>query len=340
MPTIIETEEFLTLSEKYPVMDVRTPAEFEVGHFPGAFNLPLFSNEDRVIIGTLYKKEGRETAILKGLELTGPKFKDIIKSANKINKGRTVLVHCWRGGMRSASIAFLLELYGYKVYLLKGGYKSFRKKVLDICSESRKLLILGGRTGSGKTIILGKLLSLNEQVIDLEDLANHKGSSFGALGEEKQPTQEQFENELAFSLRNTDRNKLLWVEDESRLVGKKVIPAEFWAQMRNSKVIYIDIPFEERAEYLTAEYGKFNSMELKDAVLRVEKRLGGLNTKLAIEAIDAGYIQKACEILLSYYDKSYDFGISKREPSTIEKISFKKSDAMKIAAGIIKHSNK
>lgn len=335
MPTSIDIEQFLVLSREHPILDVRTPAEFEKGNIPGAHNLPLFTNEERAIVGTIYKQQGRQPAILKGLELVGPKMKELIESTHAISAvNRTILVHCWRGGMRSSSVAWLLELYGYKVYTLKGGYKFFRRYVLASFDEKRNYIILGGRTGSGKTLVLKKLAEQSGQVVDLEKLAHHKGSSFGSIGEEKQPTQEQFENCLAVELNRLDPLKHIWLEDESRLIGKKVIPAGMWEQMRAAKVAYIDIPFNVRADYLTKEYGQFTKQELSEAIARITKRLGGLQAKQALEALEANDLKTACEICLTYYDKSYDHGLQQRETETVKKYIFENIDADLIASEI------
>lgn len=335
MPTSIDIEQFLVLSREHPILDVRTPAEFEKGNIPGAHNLPLFTNEERAIVGTIYKQQGRQPAILKGLELVGPKMKELIESTRAISAvNRTILMHCWRGGMRSGSVAWLLELYGYKVYTLKGGYKFFRRYVLASFDEKRNYIILGGRTGSGKTLVLKKLAEQSGQVVDLEKLAHHKGSSFGSIGEEKQPTQEQFENCLAVELNRLDPLKHIWLEDESRLIGKKVIPAGMWEQMRAAKVAYIDIPFNVRADYLTKEYGQFTKQELSEAIARITKRLGGLQAKQALEALEANDLKTACEICLAYYDKSYDHGLQQREAATVKKYIFETLDADLIASEI------
>ncbi|HET6245933.1 MAG: tRNA 2-selenouridine(34) synthase MnmH [Bacteroidetes bacterium] len=336
MPSILNIQEFLKLSETMTVLDVRTPAEFEQGHIPGAFNLPLFKDEERKIVGTIYKQQGKQAAILKGLELVGPRLKDIIEAANKINADSSFLVHCWRGGMRSSSIAWLLEAYGHKTLVLKGGYKSFRKLAFQIFTEPQKLLVLGGRTGAAKTLLLYKLQNKGQQIIDLEKLSNHKGSSFGSLGENKQPSQEAFENELAMAFYSLDKDKTIWLEDESRMIGQKVIPAAIWEQMRLANVVYLDIPFVERVAYLVSEYGKFKSHELIESTNRISKRLGGQHAKRAVEAIKQGDLKTACEITLAYYDKAYDFGIEKREPEKVIKFSFDKLDTEKIAAEIIK----
>ncbi|MDQ3190648.1 MAG: tRNA 2-selenouridine(34) synthase MnmH [Bacteroidota bacterium] len=338
MPSIVTIQEFLKHAETLPILDVRTPSEFNQGHIPGAVNLPLFSDEQRKVVGTIYKQQGKQAAVLKGLEFVGPRLKELILSANKLNKGERFLVHCWRGGMRSSSISWLLETYGLKTFVLKGGYKSYRNFVLNIFNEAQNILILGGRTGAAKTLLLYKLQEQGEQIIDLEKLANHKGSSFGSLGENKQPSQESFENELAAALFTVKKEKTVWLEDESRMVGQKVIPAALWEQMREAKVVYLDIPFNERVNYLVKEYGKFTKEELIESTSRISKRLGGQHAKQAIEAIQHGDLKTACGINLAYYDKAYDFGIAKRAPENIIRYSFEHLDHEKIINEIIQLS--
>ena len=337
MPTSIDINKFLHQSSNTnSITDVRTPKEFEQGHIPGAINIPLFSNEERVVVGTIYKQQGKQPAILKGLEFVGPKMTDIISKAKSQSKDNTVFVHCWRGGMRSGSVAWLLELYGLKVFTLKGGYKSFRKYILDSFAKEYNLLILGGKTGSAKTLVLEKLAVLNEQIINLEKLAAHKGSAFGALGENKQPSQEQFENELAIALQTIDKQKSLWLEDESRLIGNKVIPEGLWEQMRLAKTICMNMPFEARVDYLTEEYGKFPKEELKIAVQKITKRLGHQQAKNALLSLEENDLKATCRICLSYYDKSYQHGMEQREKISIEQIDFDTLDIDLIANELIK----
>ena len=337
MPTAIDIDQFLHLSEEFPVMDVRTPAEFRRGHIPRAYNVPLFDDEERAIVGTIYKQKGRQPAIIKGLEVVGPKMSNIVVEAERIvnegneKKSTTILVHCWRGGMRSGSVSWLLEMYGYKVYTLKGGYKFFRRSVLASFNQPRNYLILGGRTGSGKTLILQQLAVLGEQTVDLEKLAHHKGSSFGSFGEEVAPSQEQFENKLALTLKKLNPNKTTWVEDEGRMIGKSVIPGGMWEHMRNAKIVYLDIPFEQRTNYLKSEYGKFSKEQLCSAIERITRRLGGMQTKQALEALAQDDLKTACEICLAYYDKSYDHGLNKRESNTVTKFKFETLDVELIA---------
>jgi len=331
----VTAQEFLELSKQHPVIDVRTPAEFEQGHIPGAVNIPLFNNEERAIIGTMYKQEGKKPAMLKGMELVSPKFSEFIRNAETISNTGTLLVHCWRGGMRSGGMAWLFEWYGFKVFTLKDGYKAFRRMALDTFKQPRKFEILGGRTGSGKTLVLKEIGKQGETIIDLEELAHHKGSAFGTLGEEPQPTQEMFENELAVELLNIPVENRIWLEDESQNIGKRIIPNDLWFQMRAAKVHYVDLPTEKRVEYLLEAYGKFSAEELIASIEKIRKRVGFQNAKAAIEAIKLGDLKKACEISLVYYDKSYDHGVAKRDTKNILKKPFAELKPEEIAKEII-----
>ncbi len=336
MATSVNITEFLTLSENHPVLDVRTPSEFAQGHIIGAINFPLFTDEERKIVGTIYKQQGKQPAILKALEIVGPKLHEYIKAAIKVNKTETFLVHCWRGGMRSSSMAWFLETYGFKCITLKGGYKNYRRLVLESFKEEKNVVILGGKTGTGKTLILKELKNQGEQIIDLENIAHHKGSSFGALGEEPQSSQEQFENELSFHLSKINKEKECWIENESRKIGRNILPIGLWEQMQNANVITVNLPIEERIRYLVDEYGKFSKEDLIAATKRIGKRLGGLKTKDAIEALERGDNKSAFEICLFYYDKTYNYGAEQRPTEKIINYEFEKLNPEVIAQEIIK----
>ena len=317
----IQIEEFLALAPEIPVADVRTPAEFDQGHIPQAHNLPIFTNEERVQVGTTYKQIGREEAILLGFEFTGPKWGTFIKQALVFAPEKKIALHCWRGGMRSGAMAWALTLYGFEVYLLNGGYKSYRRWAIEQFSQAFNLLILGGMTGSGKTQILHAIKNSGEQMIDLEDLAQHQGSSYGSMGTLIQPSQEQFENNLAYQLSKIDINKSLWLEDESRTVGKCSIPNPLWDQMRNAPVIKLNIPLEERIRFLTQEYGKLNPNFLIECTQRIGKRLGPEQTRDAVLAINENRMSDFIRLVLVYYDKTYTSGQSMREKPSIYEVA-------------------
>lgn len=329
----IDIEKFLNLAEAFPVLDVRSPGEYLHAHIPGAVSIPVFTDEQRKIIGTAYVQESRQIAVDHGLSYFSERMKIIPGEVEKLSTGKsgmntnkTFLVHCWRGGMRSGAVAWLLSLYGYKIYLLEGGYKAFRKWALAQFEKEYSLKVLGGFTGSGKTEILKELAAKGQKVIDLEAMAQHKGSAFGSLGEAPQPGAEMFENLLAVQLWNIstkhDRANPIWIEDESAHIGTVGIPKSFWLQMRQSKLYFLDIPFEERLQHIVNTYGIFDRQSLSECVLKIRKRLGGLQTKNALQFIEKGNIKDAFSILLKYYDKMYYQSLLKRDnpESLIRKI--------------------
>jgi tRNA 2-selenouridine synthase len=334
MVTRLDIEHFLTQSESHPLIDVRSPAEYNHAHIPGAISLPLFSNEERAAIGTLYKQQGREKAMMLGLESYGKNMRRIISDLPQQTSDKQIFVHCWRGGMRSGVVAWMLDLFGYKVTTLNKGYKAFRTTVLDSFSQAKNILILGGKTGSAKTKVLHELKSLGEQVIDLEAMAHHKGSAFGGINETPAPSQEQFENDLFTQFRNLDSTKPAWLEDESQRIGLLNLPNAIWMQMRNAKVIYLDIPFEERLNYLVETYGGYSPVELKAATLRIQKKLGGLQTKNSIQFLEAGKMRDAFSILLKYYDKVYTKATEQRKMEYVETLSIEKISPSSIAEQI------
>jgi tRNA 2-selenouridine synthase len=316
----ISIPDYFNLPETVPLIDVRTPAEFEHGHVPGAHNIPLFSNEERVKVGTTYKQQSREDAILLGFDLTGSKWSGFIRTALEIAPQKKVAVHCWRGGMRSGAMAWALGLYGFEVYLIQGGYKNYRRWVLQQFETTYNLIVLGGMTGSGKTHILHELNRQDQQVVDLEELAQHQGSSYGTLNKMVQPTQEQFENNLADKLYRQDKAKPIWLEDESQTIGKRFIPKPLWLQMRQSALINLQVPHEQRITALAAEYGSLDKEFLITCTQRIHKRLGPEQTKHAIVAIQENRMEDFVQLVLVYYDKTYRAGLAKREPINVYNI--------------------
>lgn len=316
MLTEIEIGEAFNL--QLPIIDVRSPGEFERGHIPGATNIPLFSNEERAHVGTVYKQQSKEKAIEVGYKYVTPKLQWFITESGTVAPSGRVIVHCWRGGMRSRSFAQHLSDNGFDgVKVIVGGYKAYRNFVLNHFEIPANLKVIGGYTGSGKTYILKEIQKQGFQVVDLEGLANHKGSAFGSIGEHPQPTTEQFENNLSEIWRKLDLNKPVYIEDESLSIGKVNIPMQLFQQIRNAVLYFVDIPKEERAKHLVKDYAGHDDRLLEDSITRITKRLGGQNVKLAIECLAQNDYETVAIIVLRYYDKAYVRGMGKRDGSKI-----------------------
>lgn len=334
--------DFINSTAHYLLLDVRSPAEYEQAHIPEAHSLPLFDNEQRAIVGTTYKKQSREDAIKIALPFFGIKMKAMVETVEELsnNYEKTfsvkplIYVHCWRGGMRSAAVAWLLDLYGFKVIQLHGGYKAYRNWAIEQFIKPYSLKVLGGYTGSGKTETLQALAASGKAFIDLEAIAKHKGSAFGALGQGAQPSQEMFENLLATALHLENKKGVpIWVEDESQRIGTVMVPTPFFAQLKNSTCYFMRIPFESRLNFIVEQYGLFTTANLMEATIRIQKRLGGLETKHTLAFLESGDIKSAFSILLKYYDRWYDKfskGAKNNEPTSvvenIEWIDFEKVD--------------
>ncbi|AQG81162.1 tRNA 2-selenouridine(34) synthase MnmH [Spirosoma montaniterrae] len=335
------SEAFLDLAQTLPVIDVRSPGEYAHAHIPGAVNIPLFDNDERAQVGTKYKQAGRDAAVLLGLDLVGPKLADFVRQSRRLthHSAGQVLVHCWRGGMRSGSFAWLLNTAGLTATTLEGGYKAYRNTVLTAFTEPYKLIVLGGKTGSGKTDILKELARLGEQVIDLEGLAHHKGSTYGAIGQLPQPSSEHFENKLFTDLRRLDVTKRIWIEDESRNIGTCFVPMAFWQQMSAAVVAAVDIPKPIRIERLVTEYASIDHGLLVEATGRIHKRLGGQATKDALNALSKHDYATVADLTLVYYDKAYMHGLSQRQGKQVHTFSVQEDNPAETARHLVCWAN-
>lgn len=311
MPRILTTAEFLTAPGV--LLDVRSPAEYEQGHIPGAISFPLFDNDERARVGTCYKQQGREPAIELGLEIVGPQLAQFVSRAKELAPDRLLRIHCWRGGMRSGSMGWLMETAGFQVSLLDRGYKGFRQWARETMAIPKPILTLGGMTGTGKTAILHALADLGEPILDLEQLANHRGSSYGNLGLPPQPSVEQFENLIAIEWAKLKGDRPIWIEAESRMVGTCRIPDEIFLPMMAAPILQVERPRSERIALLLEVYGKTARDQLLVATERLKKRLGGVRTQQAIECIREGNLAIAIDIVLDYYDKTYLYDLQKRK---------------------------
>lgn len=336
MTSALHAEDWLSLGT--PIIDVRSPKEFVHGHIPGAHNLPLFTDEERAVVGTLYKQVGRDTAVLEGLRLVGPKLASIVERARVIAPDGRIRVHCWRGGERSGNVAWLLDKAGFsEVRTLRHGYKGFRAHVLASFAVPREVLVLGGYTGSGKTETLRYLGEMGHAVIDLEQLAHHKGSSFGALGELPQPSTEQFENSLWNALRPIVPDRPVWMEDESAMIGKVKMPETLFTQMRRARLFFVEMPVEERADRLVRDYGAYPKDLLAEATRRIEKRLGPQHCKEALLALERGDLRTVALITLRYYDKAYARSSSQRDKANVVRIPASANDLRGLAERLSDH---
>ena len=303
---------------KGPLIDVRSPGEYYKGNMSNSINIPLFNDEERSIVGKIYKNIGKEKATLQGLIFLEKKIDNLInnlletinhyKAENNHSIEETFCkIYCARGGMRSYSISWLLERFNIKTVTLKGGYKNYRKWTLDSFYKKWNIIVLGGKTGTGKTKLLKLLEKNNFQIIDLEGMASHRGSTFGSLGMRAQPSNEQFENLIAEKLRDFNENNQIFVEAESSNIGQCRIPHIFFNQMKIAKRIEIIKSESNRIEELIRTYSIFDEEDLKEAVLRIKKRLGPQRTKIAIDSIKNKDWKTVCKSVMEYYDKCYEY---------------------------------
>ncbi|MDH5597541.1 MAG: tRNA 2-selenouridine(34) synthase MnmH [Cyclobacteriaceae bacterium] len=306
-----QIEEFLLKTENIPILDVRSPGEYTQGHIPGAISFPLFDNEERAIIGTLYKQKGRREAIKKGLEIIGPKMLLFTENAEKLNAS-TLGIYCWRGGMRSESMAWLLSLLGLNLMVLDKGYKAYRNHMIAFFEKKLPLRVITGYTGSKKTHLLNILKEKGEQVVDIEGFARHQGSSFGNMKSVSQPTTEEFQNSLFYEFSKMDINKPIWIEDESMNIGRVNMPEGLFKRKTESPHFLIRVEKKQRVQFLIDDYKELSKEQLIKATWAISKKLGKENTEDAINYINDGNLAKAAEIILTYYDERYKKSLSKK----------------------------
>ncbi|MEY4930371.1 MAG: hypothetical protein RI909_1095 [Bacteroidota bacterium] len=335
---IISIDDFLSLRKQLPVVDVRSPGEFQEGHIRNALNIPLLNNEERIQVGTDYKQKGQMEAIKTGFKLVGPRLLDIVTEAEYVAQGKELLVHCWRGGMRSNNFSQFAGMAGVKSHMLKGGYKEYRGLALESFKKPFQIILLTGCTGSGKSEILRALKEQGEQVLDLEALANHKGSAFGGLLMPAQPTTEQFQNELFEEILSLDLSKRIWVEDESIAIGKIFLPSDFWKTMHDSPMVQMDVPKEVRIQRLVNEYGPADRVAFLEIMGKIVKRLGGQHFSAAKERLLEGDMASTIDILLTYYDKAYLSSIEKRRDKVNLILHWNGVDSLDFASQVIQET--
>ncbi len=321
----VKAEPFLRSSAL--LIDVRSPGEFRQGHIPGAYNLPLFSDQERAQVGTVYRQQGREEALLVGLEQVGPKLALFVRELRPLTLDRRLKIYCARGGMRSASVGWLLELAGFTVEVLEQGYKGYRKAVVESFSEPQSMMILSGKTGSGKTELLRLLADQGEQALDLEGLAHHRGSAFGGVEQPQDFSNEQFWNNLHQEWTRLDRRRRVWLEDEARNLGRVVVPPPLFAQMRESPVIFLEVPLEARLELSLREYGVYDKSILGEGLAKISRRLGPTLYRECLIALDEDRLQQVARVCLDYYDRCYLHKLRQRQPEPLYELAVTSTDA-------------
>jgi tRNA 2-selenouridine synthase len=250
-------------------------------------------------------------AIKIGFQLVGPRLAELIEETRAVCDD--VIVHCWRGGMRSSNFCQFISMAKVKAHQVEGGYKAYRQMAAQRFTEPLKLFSLCGYTGSGKSEVLRALAAHGEQVIDLEQLAHHKGSVFGGLMQARQPTTEQFQNNLFEILLCLDPGRPVWIEDESIAIGEIFLPEGMWKQMATCWMIEIELTKEARIQRLVHEYGSANRTEFLQSMTRIAKKLGGQHFNVAKEKLLADDMSSVIDILLTYYDKAYRNGLESKK---------------------------
>lgn len=329
----LSIDDFLKLRAHLPSVDVRSEGEYAEGHIPLAINIPILTNEERVEVGTTYKQKGQQDAIRAGFRLVGPRLSGIISDAEKI--GNELLVHCWRGGMRSENFCKFMSMAQIKTHQLCGGYKAYRARALESFRLPLKLIVIGGCTGSGKSDILRMLKNRNEQILDLERLASHKGSVFGGLMLTPQPSTEQFQNHLFEEILSLDLKRRIWIEDESIAVGNIFLPQDLWHQMLESPIVEINVDQVTRIKRLVTEYGPADATQFLEAMTKLAKKLGGQHFKTAKEKLQQGNMAAVIEILLIYYDKAYRNGLATKQSRVKHTLSWDGSNPDAIISSLI-----
>jgi tRNA 2-selenouridine synthase len=293
-------------------IDVRAPSEFDQASIPGAHNVPILTEEQRAEVGTIHKQEGAAQARIRGMELISPRLPEVISRIRELHHihKRPIIVFCWRGGLRSTAMTAFLHLCGLPVFQLRGGHKAFRRHVLDYFEHAQwaRMLVLRGLTGVGKTRILEQLRCDGWPVLNLEDLANHRGSAFGAIGCPQQPSQKQFEALLWNELRHTNATDIILTEGESRHIGRVMLPKRLHAALQEETTLWLETDMSSRIRIIAEDYKveHLPPQAFTEAIDALIPRLGHeevqrLHTLLEHRDWEA-LIEK---LMLQYYDPLY-----------------------------------
>ncbi|ATW24223.1 tRNA 2-selenouridine(34) synthase MnmH [Candidatus Formimonas warabiya] len=320
-------------------IDVRSEREYQEDHIPHSLNIPVFNDEERIQVGLIYKNEGPEKARKAGLNIVAPKLPQLVKTIEEAALGKQLILYCWRGGLRSYSLATILDLMNIRVFRLKGGYKRYRQWINNYFQQERfsfEVIVIHGLTGTGKTGVIQKLAHLGAGAVDLEALANNRGSVFGNVGLEEQPSQKLFESRLWDELHKNQEKKFIIVECESKRIGKITIPLSLFRGMREGRHILLFDTIDNRvkriiSEYHVDRYGK----ELIEALTRLKSRLGNETVASLSQMIEKENYASAVErLLIDYYDPLYQYPAC---PSREYDMSIPFSDISQTAAIIQKY---
>ncbi|MCD6187484.1 MAG: tRNA 2-selenouridine(34) synthase MnmH [Desulfuromusa sp.] len=294
------------------IIDVRTPAEFAEVTIPGAVNVPIFSNEERIEIGTVFKQQGKRDARKLGVKLVAPNIPMLMDRVEELREGYPgpVIVFCWRGGMRSLAMTSFMNLAGIPARQLLGGHKGFRRKILDYFEQQQwpPVFVLRGLTGTGKTRVLQQLAKMDYPVVDLEGLANHRGSAFGALGLEPQPSQKKFEALLWARLEELKESPYLVTEGESLHIGRVLVPKTFHQAMQIQPSLWITASLEVRTQIILEDYPALDQLkeQFEKPINALKERLGGKVVAEFLDLLDSGQWDKLVrELMVRYYDPLY-----------------------------------
>ena len=313
------------------IIDVRSPSEFKEDHIPGSINLPVLNDKERKLVGTIYKTESPFKAKKLGASLISKNISVLIKKKFINNPGTwKPLIYCWRGGQRSKSIAITLSEIGWEIFLLKGGYKTYRRAVnksLNTIINKYKFIIIRGKTGTAKTRILEELIIKRASAINLENLAKHKGSLLGKYPNISQPSQKLFESLLLHEFNKLNKNKPIFIESESSKIGNLFLPSTLLSKIENSPCIDVETTVEARACFLVKDYNKFvlNKNSFNELFSYAKKKLG----KDVVNKWKANYKSKkwkalALQLIIEYYDPLYSHKKNQKNNSVIEYLKLKK----------------
>ena len=324
------------------LIDVRSESEYAEATIPGAINLPVLHDSERVQVGTAYRKQGADDAKLLGLDFVSPRLPQMVKQYQELSSKESAVVFCWRGGMRSKSVCSFLEAAGMSVYRLAGGYKAYRRYVNEYLQEplSHSVVVIHGLTGVGKTEVLYELRKFCEPAVDLEGLANNRGSVFGQIGLKPQPSQKMFEGLLVKELDYWEQTGHIIVECESRRIGRIILPEVLANAMQSGIHILAYCPIEERIQRIKRIYaGNLDSSkeDLKTAIMSLGKRLGKKKVGELTEFIDRGCLDEVVEyLLLKYYDPLYKYP---SQPSQEYNLNVETTDIPRAAKTIKEYMN-